>query len=62
MNNEQKKFRVVTKIKLCNYLLNKGFNFIETRVDYKCPSRYVWVFEYSDKLVKTIDEYYLERK
>ena len=40
--------------KLCNYLINKGFNFIETRVDYKYPLRYVWIFPYNDKLEKAI--------
>lgn len=60
MTNEQKEFKVVRKIKLCNYLLNKGFNFVETRVDYKYPTRYVWIFPYDDKLEAAINEYYLE--
>lgn len=43
MAKEQRKFKVITKIKLCNFLINKGFQFVETRVNYKCPTRFVWV-------------------
>ena len=62
MNADNKKFKVIRKIKLCNYLINKGFNFIETRVDYKYTSRYVWIFPYNDKLEKAISDYYSKIK
>lgn len=58
MAKEQRKFKVITKIKLCNFLINKGFQFVETRVDYKCPTRFVWVFPYDNKLEEAISEYY----
>lgn len=56
MNND----KVITKMKLCNFLLNKGFMYKETKVNYKLPNRLVWVFNNSLELQDAIDEYYSE--
>ena len=57
-----KEYQVITKIRLCKYLLSKGFVFEETRMDYANPKYVVWVFKNSEDLQNAITEYYNEWK
>lgn len=49
---------VCRKMKLCSYLLTKGFQYKKIRQDRYNPSRKVWLFESSPELYIAIDEYY----
>lgn len=49
---------VCRKMRLCSYLLSKGFEYIEKRKD-KFNKKYdVWIFKSTPELFKTIEEYY----
>lgn len=52
------KFYVCRRIRLLNYLQQKGFNFIKTETDKMNPNYLVWIFFDSEKLRNTIEEYY----
>lgn len=49
---------VCRKIRLCSYLLKKGFRYEKEDIDVKNPSRKVWLFESSSELREAIEEYY----
>lgn len=52
------KFYVCKRIKLLNWLMEKGFMFIEARKD-KYNSNYnVWIFIETPELKTAVDEYY----
>ena len=49
---------VCRKIRLCSYLLSKGFQYEVETTDIKDPSRKVWLFKDSSELRKSIEDYY----
>ena len=49
---------VCRKIRLCTYLLEKGFKYIEEKPNVFIPSRKVWIFEETPALRDAIEEYY----
>ena len=52
------KIYVCRKIRLCTYLLGKGFEYLEIRQDVFFPDRKVWIFEETPALRNAIEEYY----
>lgn len=52
------KFYVCRRIRLLSYLLDRGFNFIETRQDRNNPKYKVWIFIDTPDLEKAIKDYY----
>lgn len=53
-----KKYRYVTKIRLLDYLLNRGFEFENKQRDLNNPKRYVWKFSLTPELQQAIEDYY----
>lgn len=53
---------VCRKIRLCSYLLSKGFQYELEREDRYDPSRKVWIFKASPELYNAIEEYYSQIK
>lgn len=49
---------VCRKIRLCSYLLSKGFQYIREDIDLKEPTRKVWLFKDNKDLRDAIDDYY----
>lgn len=49
---------VCRKIRLCTYLLEKGFMYEKETVDVKNPNYKVWLFKDGHKLRNAIEEYY----
>lgn len=49
---------ICKKMRLCTFLLKKGFTYVETRKDKYNPKRDVWLFKASPELYLAIDEYY----
>lgn len=49
---------VCRKIRLCTYLLEKGFEYMEEKPDVFKPNRKVWIFEETPSLRNAIEEYY----
>ena len=49
---------VCRKLRLCTFLLQKGFNYIEEKSDYKNPKYNVWIFKMTPELKIAIEEYY----
>lgn len=49
---------VCRKIRLCAYLLEKGFEYLVIRQDVFYPDRKVWIFEDTPTLREAIEEYY----
>lgn len=49
---------VCRKIRLCTYLLEKGFEYVEVQQDVFYPDRKVWIFEETSALRDVIEEYY----
>ena len=52
------KLYVCKRIRLLNYLLNKGFQFIKTEKDRTNPDYNVWIFIETPELRSEIEEYY----
>lgn len=53
-----KQYRYVTKIRLLDYLLNRGFEFENKQRDLNNPKRYVWKFKLTPELQQAIEDYY----
>lgn len=49
---------VCRKIRLCSFLLNKGFKYERIDIDVNNPNRKVWLFKDSKELRDAIEEYY----
>lgn len=49
---------VCRKIRLCSFLLKKGFQYEFERADRDNPKRKVWLFKSIPELYIAIDEYY----
>lgn len=49
---------VCRKIRICNYLMSKGFKPHHTEPSIKDPGRIVWMFENHPKLSAAVEEYY----
>ena len=49
---------VCRKIRLCTYLIEKGFMYLEEKPNVFDPKRKVWVFEETIDLRNAIEEYY----
>lgn len=60
MDIEEKRrhFYVCKRMRLCRYLLNKGFEFLKIRPDRVNPKYNVWIFKYSDELYQAVTDYY----
>lgn len=52
------KFYVCKRMRLLNYLMDKGFNFIKTQRDRRNPHYIVWIFKDSPELRECVEEYY----
>lgn len=52
------KVYVCRKIRLCEYLLNHGYRYIREAIDINNPSRKVWLFNNSEELRNTVENYY----
>ena len=53
---------VCRKIRLCSYLLSKGFKYESEREDKYDPNRKVWIFKTYPELYNAIEEYYSQIK
>lgn len=51
-------YYVCKRLRLCHFLLMKGFNFDSYRPDKYNPKYLVWLFKNSDKLQSAVSEYY----
>lgn len=49
---------VCRKLRLCNYLLNKGFKYIKTEPMRDKPEWKVWIFESTPELWMEVNNYY----
>ena len=49
---------VCKKLRLCVFLMQKGFTYLEEREDKFNPKFKVWIFEQSPELRVAIEEYY----
>ena len=49
---------VCRKMRLCAFLLKKGFEYESTREDRFDPERTVWLFKSSPELHNAVEEYY----
>ncbi len=49
---------VCKKLRLCSYLLQQGFNYIEEKEDKFNPKFNIWIFKNSPELRNAIEEYY----
>ena len=49
---------VCRKIRLCSYLLSKGFKYEREDIDVRNPERKVWLFKDSEQLRTAIEDYY----
>lgn len=49
---------ICTKLRMCSFLLKKGFNYIEEKPDKKNPKFNIWVFANTPQLQLAIEEYY----
>lgn len=52
------KYYVCRKMRLLEFLSDKGFRYIKVQQDRKCPSRDVWIYEKTDELMYAVEEYY----
>lgn len=55
------KFFVCKTTRLCIYLQQKGYRFIECKKDRKNPFFNVWIFPNSDELYDLVEEYFTEK-
>lgn len=55
---KQNDYYVCKRLRLCHFLLMKGFNFDSYRPDKYNPKFLVWIFKNSDKLQQAVSEYY----
>lgn len=46
------------RIRLCSYLLDRGFNFIKTEPDVNNPKYKIWLFKKTPELLEVVEEYY----
>lgn len=51
---------VCLKLRLCTYLLEKGFMYEKTEPNRNNPKFTVWLFKISPELRKAVNEYYAE--
>lgn len=58
----ESKFFVCKTPKLCVYLQQKGYKFVECKPDRKNPFYNVWIFPNSDELYDLVEEYFLNKK
>lgn len=49
---------VCRKIRLCSFLLQKGFQYESERADRKDVNRKVWLFKSTPELYNAVEEYY----
>lgn len=49
---------VCRRLRLCSYLLKRGFKYIETRKDRNNPKYDVWLFKQTPELRCAIEDYY----
>lgn len=53
-----KEIYVCRKIRLCGYLLDRGFRYLRETTDIKNPERKVWLFKNSEEINKAVEDYY----
>ena len=53
---------VCRRMKLCGFLLNKGFKYIKVVPDKYNPKYNCWLFDSSPELLNAVEEYYLQIK
>lgn len=49
---------VCSKLRLCSYLLSRGFHYISEREDRYNPKFKVWLFEMTPELRAAVNDYY----
>ena len=49
---------VCRKIRLCSFLLKKGFKYETEREDRENPKRKVWLFKSTPEIYNAVEEYY----
>lgn len=52
------KYYVCKKMRLLEFLSDKGFRYVKVQQDRKFPERNVWIYERTDDLLAAVDEYY----
>lgn len=52
---------VCSRMKLCSYLLEKGFKYKKTFKDKYNPKYNCWLFENTPELINAVNEYYLQK-
>jgi hypothetical protein len=55
---ENKSMYVCKKLRLCSFLLQKGFNYELEKPDKFNPKYNIWIFKNTPELQLAIDEYY----
>ena len=62
MENRETKYLskgyVCRKIRLYNFLIERGFRPVQVRPDRECKNRLVWIFNDTVKLRALVEEYY----
>ena len=53
---------VCRRMKLCSFLLSKGFNYVKVVPDKYNPKYNCWLFNSNPELYNAIEEYYSEIK
>lgn len=53
---------VCSRMKLCSYLLEKGFKYKKTFKDKYNPKYNCWLFENTPELINAVNEYYSQKK
>lgn len=54
------KLYVCIKMRLCSYLLSKGFEYVREDINLNNPKLKIWLFKDSEELRKAINGYYVE--
>lgn len=49
---------VCRRLRLCKYLLERGFHYVEEKPDIKNPKFNVWIFKISPELLIEVENYY----
>ena len=52
---------VCSRMKLCSYLLKKGFRYEKTFKDKYNPNYNCWLFKNTPSLINAVNEYYLKK-
>lgn len=49
---------ICRRIRLCSYLLERGFNYIKVEPDIRNPRYNVWLFNRTPELLEEVENYY----